>query len=1063
MTDQPAGLSRPTASASRRPLARIAAILFGLGLLLAAPAAASADPGDIGFEGHAGPGGAPSGSKPESKLWFNDGQWWASMYDATTLDAYIWKLDQTTDTWTRTSTRIDERSNTRADVLWDGTKLYVATHNFSETDGTGVARLLRFSYDSSTDTYSLDSGFPATINSVRSETLVIAKDSTGQLWATWEAGGSIWVNRTTGADTAWGTPFTMPGAAAVNIDDISSIIAFGANKVGILWSNQDASPDADYFAVHNDADGDTTWTTETAYTGTNVADDHINLKTDASGRVYAAVKTSLAESGSNPLIVLLVRQTNGTWSNHVVSTGPFHQTRPIVVIDETSGLLRVYTTSAGNGGTIQQHTSPIGAVSFPGGAGTSVIQDASALDMNNATSTKQNVTAATGLIVVAYNDTTRRYWHADILGGGGPPPNTAPTANATSATTTAGQAVSVSLSGSDPETCELTFSIVTGPAHGSLGSIGGAACASGSPNTDSASVTYTPTAAYSGPNSFTYRVNDGTTNSPTATASLTVNPTGGGGSTLTFNATADAQVRSSSTTTNFGTQTTIRIGGEGTSTIYRSYLKFNVSGLTGTVTGVKLRLFATDASTNIVHVLPVADTSWIESGTGGITWANKPATGTPDAGAATVPTLNAYNDITLSPSSVSGNGLVSFGLTIDGSNSAIFSSKEGANAPQLVVTQSGGGPPPNTAPTANATSATTTAGQAVSVSLSGSDPETCELTFSIVTGPAHGSLGSIGGAACASGSPNTDSASVTYTPTAAYSGPDSFTYRVNDGTTNSPTATASLTVNPTGGDTTAPVRGATTVNGASLTIVYDEALDTGSVPAATAYAPLVGGSPRGVSNVSVAGSNVTLTLASPVVAGDPVTLSYAAPATNPVQDIAGNDAASFSGAAVTNQTPPGGGSTLTFAPTDDAQVRSSTTTTNFGAMTTIRVGGEGTTTTYRTYLKFDVSGLTGPVTSVKLRLFATDASPNIVHVLPVADTIWTEGVITWANKPATGTPDAGAAPVPSLNAYNEITLSPTSVSGNGLVSFALTIEGSNSAIFSSSEGANAPQLVVTQD
>jgi uncharacterized repeat protein (TIGR02059 family) len=303
---------------------------------------------------------------------------------------------------------------------------------------------------------------------------------------------------------------------------------------------------------------------------------------------------------------------------------------------------------------------------------------------------------------------------------------------------------------------------------------------------------------------------------------------------------------------------------------------------------------------------------------------------------------------------------------------------------------------------------------------------------------------------------------VTYTPTAGYSGPDSFTYRVNDGTTDSPTATASLTVNPSGGDTTAPVRGATTVNGATLAIAYDEPLDTGSVPAASAYAPLVNGSARGVSNVSVAGSGVTLTLTSPVVAGDSVTLSYAVPGTNPVQDLAGNEAAGFTGAAVTNQTPSGGGSTLTFTPTDDAQVRSSTTTTNFGAMTTIRVGGEGTTTTYRSYLKFDVSGLTGSVTSVKLRLYATDASPNIVHVLPVADTSWTEGVITWDNKPATGTPDAGSAAVPTLNAYNEITLSPTSVSGNGLVSFALTIEGSNSAIFSSSEGANAPQLVVTQ-
>ena len=122
---------------------------------------------------------------------------------------------------------------------------------------------------------------------------------------------------------------------------------------------------------------------------------------------------------------------------------------------------------------------------------------------------------------------------------------------------------------------------------------------------------------------------------------------------------------------------------------------------------------------------------------------------------------------------------------------------------------------------------------------------------------------------------------------------------------------------------------------------------------------------------------------------------------------------------------------------------------------------EGTTTTYRSYLKFNVSGLTGSVTGVKLRLFATDASSNTVHVLPVADTSWTEAAITWNNKPATGSPDAGAASVPTLNAYNEINLSPTAVSANGAVSFGLTIDGTNSAIFSSSEGANAPQLVVT--
>ncbi len=326
-----------------------------------------------GYQGPLGVGGAPSGSKPESKLWFNDGRWWASMWDTSTSDFYIYQLNSATETWSRTGTRLDDRSSTRADVLWDGSKLYVASHNFSESDGSGTARLYRYSYNSGSKTYSLDSGFPATINSVKSETLVLAKDSTGQLWATWEAGGTIWVNRTTSSDTSWGTPFALPGAASVDVDDISSIIAFGGNKVGILWSDQ-SSPNADYFAVHRDVDGDTTWSIETAYAGTGYADDHINLKTDASGTVYAAVKTSL--TGSNPLLVLLVRTPSGNWSNHTISIGSTDHTRPILQIDEANALLRVYYASGGSGGTINEKTSPMGAISFPSGSGTVVIKDA---------------------------------------------------------------------------------------------------------------------------------------------------------------------------------------------------------------------------------------------------------------------------------------------------------------------------------------------------------------------------------------------------------------------------------------------------------------------------------------------------------------------------------------------------------------------------------------------------------------------------------------------------------------------------------------------------------------
>ena len=49
------------------------------------------------------------------------------------------------------------------------------------------------------------------------------------------------------------------------------------------------------------------------------------------------------------------------------------------------------------------------------------MQDASHNDINNATSTKQNVSSASGLLVLASNQSTNRYWHHfDPLGGGGP-------------------------------------------------------------------------------------------------------------------------------------------------------------------------------------------------------------------------------------------------------------------------------------------------------------------------------------------------------------------------------------------------------------------------------------------------------------------------------------------------------------------------------------------------------------------------------------------------------------------------------------------------------------------
>src|SRR5436190_3399739 len=268
----------------------------------AAPALLASAP-QIGFkdQSFSGASTAPSGSKPESKLWFNDGTWWSNMWDTTSSAFHIFRLSGSS--WLDTGTVVDTRGSSRADALWDGSHLYIASHDFatdsSHNTANRPARLSRFSYDSGSKTWSLDAGFPGTITTVATETLVIDEDSTGTIWATWTQAKKVVVAHTTGSDLTWGVPFTptLTGDTALNSDDISSVIAFGGNRVGVMWSNQSTSHM--YFATHRDGDPDTTWTaSEAATTGGGSADDHINLKTDTAGRIYAAATTSRTSSSA---------------------------------------------------------------------------------------------------------------------------------------------------------------------------------------------------------------------------------------------------------------------------------------------------------------------------------------------------------------------------------------------------------------------------------------------------------------------------------------------------------------------------------------------------------------------------------------------------------------------------------------------------------------------------------------------------------------------------------------------------------------------------------------------
>jgi Ca2+-binding RTX toxin-like protein len=396
------------------------AVLLTTLLGYAGATSAASDVGYRDFSFNATSVVAPTGEKPQSKLWFNDGTWWASMFNRTAEEYHIYRYDHATHTWGDTGTLIDERNNSKADTLWDGSHLYVATAGACTTCSPQSARILRYSYDAVSKRYSLDPGFPVTgISNGGMEAIVLEKDTTGKLWVTYTQKRKVYVNRSLSTDQTWGTPFVLPvNGTSVSPDDISAVVAFDS-QIGVMWSNQVDS--AMYFATHTDGDADDVWqASRTAIQGPNFADDHISLRSlqvdDVSGRVFAAVKTSLNDvrnpNPNAPLIFLLARDQDGNWTNHVFGRVGDNHTRPIVMIDEEHRDLYMFASApCCDGGAIYYKKTALANISFPEGVGTPFIQSATDTHINDATSTKQNVNSDTGLLVQASDDTSQFYVH----------------------------------------------------------------------------------------------------------------------------------------------------------------------------------------------------------------------------------------------------------------------------------------------------------------------------------------------------------------------------------------------------------------------------------------------------------------------------------------------------------------------------------------------------------------------------------------------------------------------------------------------------------------------------
>ena len=164
-----------------------------------------------------------------------------------------------------------------------------------------------------------------------------------------------------------------------------------------------------------------------------------------------------------------------------------------------------------------------------------------------------------------------------------------------------------------------------------------------------------------------------TTNTPTPTATAVE------GTFTTFTPEADTYVNAGSTGTNYGTATTLRLDN---SPDEHAYLRFTVSGLSGTIAQVRLLLFSNNSDSSGISAFGVSDNTWGETTTN---YSNAPAldsqlasTGAFASGVWVSLDVTAY---------VTGNGTYSFGVTNLSSTAISVASREtGADASQLVVT-----------------------------------------------------------------------------------------------------------------------------------------------------------------------------------------------------------------------------------------------------------------------------------------------------------------------------------------------------------------------------------------
>lgn len=296
--------------------------------------------------------------KPQSKVWTYDGRFWTVL--TTSSGTFVYRLDGPT--W-KSVLKLTSSDYGRADCKMAGNVTHILMYRgtssflYSIEYVPGSATYKPWTRRTAKASVSLDSGV---------ETATIDIDGTGRMWLASDGSSKINVRYSDSPYSSWSSPITL--ASSVKDDDICAIIAMPAlRKIGVLWSNQATKRFG--FRTHADGTSPATWTADEVpasqsalNVGGGLGDDHLNMKVSSNGTLYCAVKTSY-DNTSYPRIALLVRRPAGTW-DRLYEVNRQLGTRPIVLLNEAAGKLKVIYTSSESNGDILYKESSLSNIAF---------------------------------------------------------------------------------------------------------------------------------------------------------------------------------------------------------------------------------------------------------------------------------------------------------------------------------------------------------------------------------------------------------------------------------------------------------------------------------------------------------------------------------------------------------------------------------------------------------------------------------------------------------------------------------------------------------------------------